>query len=207
MNNRIESPTMRRRTMLGAAGGLSGLSLATTTAAQTVGSSIAVRQAWAHADGRVKLMPNAHLPGSAEDILAIHQIFARYGIAYDEGQNDVLRSLFTDDAVVEVAEASGTPFQRLAGIEHIAANFAETFRQQGDQRRHCITNVTVEAIGGDEAVALAYGIVLVNGLEIGAAVIYDTRLRKVDGLWKFTMFFIGMDAYAGVKPKVESSPQ
>jgi hypothetical protein len=153
----------------------------------------------------VAVGPNAAPVADALDMLMIQQCFARYGMGHDEGLGAVLSTLFTQDAVVEVADGHGTPFQVVRGADAVVANFANTFRQQGDQRRHCFTNIIVEEASGTQARALAYALVSVaarGGLTIGAAVIYTADLRKEAGLWKFARLFIGMDAYTTPKPKV-----
>jgi len=203
MTDRIEAD---RRAILGAVAGVAGLAYAgpvlaqgTATAAQTP------RQAWATKDGAVTIGPNAAPVASALDMLLISQAFSRYGMAHDEGLGPVLSTLFTADAVVEVADGHGKPFQTVRGHAAVVANFASTFGQQGDQRRHCFSNVLVEEASDTHARALAYALVSVaagGGLILGAAVIYTADLRKEGGLWKFSRLFIGMDAYTTPKPKV-----
>jgi hypothetical protein len=67
-----------------------------------------------------------------------------------------------------------------------------------------MTNVLVESLAADTASAIAYGIVPVaaDGLTLGATVIYVADLsREDDGCWRFSYFYIGLDNYAGQKPK------
>lgn len=187
-----------------------GVALAAPAAAQEPAgkTSTEPRQAWGHLDGRFKLLANG-APQVIDDPMAylrIQEAYARYGIAYDEGRSDVLSSLITDDAVVETALGSGKPFLTVTGRAAVLANWADVWRQQRDQRRHCFTNIVVERLTQTEATALAYGVITVaaNGdLIVGAAAFYTSELRKgADGLWRFSRMFIGMDAYLGQKPKV-----
>jgi ketosteroid isomerase-like protein len=195
---------IERRVLLAAVAGLAGAAYASQTQAAASPEASKPRQAWAHRDGKIALRANRAPVADALDMLMIQETFGSYGMAYDEGQQAVLASIFTDDAVVEVAEGSAKPFQSVHGHAGILANFANTFGQQGDQRRHCFSNILIEQVEGNEALVLAYGIVTVaaNGLTIGATVIYTTRLRKQDGIWRFAYMFIGMDAYTTPKPKV-----
>ncbi|WP_293970071.1 nuclear transport factor 2 family protein [Sphingomonas sp.] len=194
-----------RRTLLAAVAGVAGAVYAgVARGAPPVGARTSPRQAWAHLDGKIALRGNRPPVADAIDMLMIQEAFGRYGIAYDEGRDAVLAGLFTEDVVVDVAEGSAKPFQSVKGHAAVMHNFTSAFSQQRDQRRHCFSNVLVEEVTGDVATALAYAIVTVaaDGLTLGATVIYTTRLRKQDGLWRFAYMFIGMDAYTTPKPKV-----
>lgn len=206
------SARANRRQVLARMAGASMLGFAATPkgdAATEVSANVATspRQAWAHRDGRIAMHKHGAGPRAVPPAttLAIQEAFARFGMAHDEVQIEVLRSLFTDDAVLEVADGSGTPFQTVKTRDAIVANFANVLKQQVDQRRHCMTNVLIESLKGKSAQALAYGIVTVaaDGLLLGATVLYSADLRlEADGMWRFARFFIGMDYYAGKKPKV-----
>lgn len=196
-----------RRAVLGAVAGLAGLAVAGPVSASEpeAGPQNTPRQAWATKDKAVNIGPNAPPVCDALDMLMIQQCFARYGMGHDEGLGDVLATLFTPDAVVEVADGHGAPFQVVRGREAVVANFANSFRQQGDQRRHCFTNIIVEEASANKARVLAYALVSVaarGSLILGAAVIYTADLRKEGGIWRFSRLFIGMDAYTTPKPKV-----
>ncbi|MDC2950550.1 nuclear transport factor 2 family protein [Streptomyces heilongjiangensis] len=135
----------------------------------------------------------------------IADAFSRFGIAYDEAQIDVIASCFTEDVVFEVAEGRAEPFTRFEGRIEVRERLTRIIAEQGDQRRHLITNVIVDELdlAMGTAAAIAYGVVTVaaDHLRLGASVIYDARLRREqDGCWRFSAFFIGMDAYEGVKP-------
>ncbi|MDE2372147.1 MAG: nuclear transport factor 2 family protein [Burkholderiales bacterium] len=166
------------------------------------------RQAWASRDGRVELQPlrGAVDPTRLGDRLMIQETFARFGIAYDEVRTDVLATLFTDDALLEVADGRGQPFETSVGATAIARHLGAALAQQGDQRRHLIGNVVIDQLGATQAKALAYGVVTVaaDGLILGASVVYAAELhRGSDGAWRFARLFIGIDHYAGRKPSVK----
>jgi ketosteroid isomerase-like protein len=159
-------------------------------------------QAWAHKSGVVKLKANGPKLASQElrDRLLIHEAFARWGVAYDEARLDVVRTLFTPDAVFEVTLGSAEPIARAVGPDEIVQNVSGSLQQQADQRRHALSNIVIDELSRSAAKAIAYGIVTVaaDGLKIGATVIYSADLRKeADGVWRFSRFVIGMDDYAG----------
>jgi hypothetical protein len=160
------------------------------------------RQGWAHKDGVMSLKSNCPTidAESAVNRLLIHEAFARWGIAYDEAQFEVIRSLFTKGAELVVLLGSKEPINSAKGSDAIVDSVANALRQQQDQRRHAITNVVIDRLTENEASAIAYGIVIVanDGLSLGASVIYFGDLRcEADGVWRFSKFVIGMDHYAG----------
>ena len=169
------------------------------------------RQAWAHVDGKVRML-ELHKRSVINDPmtwLQVQDAFGRFGMAHDEGCFDVLDSLFTDDAVLEVADGHGKPFSRVEGRPNLIRTFRTVFSQQTDQRRHCMTNVLIEELTASTCKALAYGVVTcaADGLFLGATVIYSGELRRGDdGHWRFNYFFIGMDTYAGKKPDTSRAP-
>ena len=165
------------------------------------------RQAWAHRDKKIDMRPLAAADWCPEAVAArlqIQEAFCRFGIAHDEARADVVGSCFTEGAVFEVAQGQAKPFVRYQGRAEIIRRISAIVAEQADQRRHCVTNVLVESLTADTASAIAYGIVPVaaDGLTLGATVLYVADLvREDDGCWRFSYFYIGMDNYAGQKPK------
>lgn len=162
-------------------------------------------QAWATTLGLAAMPPRAPVDSSAHR-LAIAEVFARYGIAHDEGDAAAMSDLFTETAVLEVSMA-GPVFQRVAGRVAIVANFATVFAQQTDQRRHAISNICLDAATGGTARAAAYGLVsaaIDRDLRLAASCIYTADLLLgQDGLWRFARLWIGLDLYTGAAPRVD----
>jgi hypothetical protein len=166
-------------------------------------------QAWAHRDGKIDmnaLKPADWSPAALAARAQIAEAFYRFAIAHDEARVDVLVSCFTEDTVFEVAHGQAQPFTSFAGREELFDRLTRIIAEQGDQRRHLMGNVLVERLDLDAgtASALAFSVVTraANGLSLGASVVYTANLRREpDGCWRFTYFFIGMDNYAGEKPK------
>ncbi len=156
---------------------------------------------WAHRHGRVKLTATGAVRSTGDllDYALIQESFARYGMAYDEARIDVLRLLFTADAVVDLGHGSGKPFATLSGRDGIISNFEKALGHQTDQRRHFFTNIVLDSLSRSEATAIAYEMVTIaaSGLKIGATVFCTATLRKApgNGLWQFSRMFIGMDDY------------
>ena len=196
----------RRALLLHTIAGVAATPLLTASPpAQAVGVT-EPRQGWAHKDGRIAMHAPSTVTAQRDPMayLLLHEALSRYGIAHDELRFDVLSELFTDDALLEVGKGSGTPFQTVRGSRAIVANFANVLGQQGDQRRHCFTNVVIDHLDEGTAKMLAYGLVSVaaDGLTLGATVFYQADCQKVAGNWRFTRLFIGMDDYTTPAPKV-----
>jgi hypothetical protein len=176
--------------------------------AQTVRTTLPP-QAWAHRQGKIRMRPLEPADWGPDALSARAQIaeaFNRFGIAHDEARADVVVSCFTADTVFEVAQGQAEAFTRFEGRDELFDRITRIVAEQGDQRRHIVGNVLVEALDLDQgtASALAYTAVTVaaDGLSIGASGVYDARLRREDdGCWRFSYFFIGLDSYAGEKPR------
>jgi hypothetical protein len=157
-------------------------------------------QAWAHKYGRVRLGNHAAVrPHEVASRLELQDLFSRWGIAHDEGRMDVIAGLFTADAVFEVTEGAQTR-ARFEGRDRIVQEIERVFKYQADQRRHFMTNVLVDNLDEEKAACIAYGVVVVDGLTLGATVIYSADCRRDSGIWQFSRFTVGLDNYAGTRP-------
>ena len=170
--------------------------------AAAAASAQSPRQGWASKDGVIALRQHGErlAVDDAAGRESIRDAFARWGIAYDEGQAEVIRSLFTPDATIRVLRGSREPIASADGIDAIVRNVTSALGQQNDQRRHAIGNIVIDRMTATEATAIAYGIVTIakDGLSLGATVIYSADLKRGrDGVWRFSRFTIGMDDYAG----------
>jgi hypothetical protein len=115
----------------------------------------------------------------AEDIAAIHNLYAGYGHFIDEGDSERFSHCFIPDG--QLGTAGGEP---LRGREAIA-KFAGTPRPG---LRHVVVNVHVEG-DEDEAVGRAYFVacdVSEGNVKVLITGRYRDSLRRVDGTWFFT---------------------
>ena len=131
---------------------------------------------------------------SVEDRLLIHDLFARYAVALDDGEVETVVGCFTADAALE-SPAIG----RIEGTDAIRA-FARRFaawRAAGTQFRHLITNLTAAVEpGGERARATAYLLVAISkegrhrSLPPGR---YECDLVKQAGEWRFARRVVAHD--------------
>jgi hypothetical protein len=186
-----------------------GATLATLFLIAAVPSaSAAPARGWAAAAGVDGLGDRSKALSSAPvgDRLAINDLFARWGVVYDEARLDLLPDLFTTDATFIVLLADRHPIAEAHGRNSILENVRNSLKQQGDQRRHLVSNVVINQMGERHAEANAYGLVAVTGatISVGSTVFYRAWLTKGDdGAWRFSKLIIGMDQYAGTPPRLE----
>ena len=173
------------------------------------------RQNWATTDKLLELKPLQKIdPASLTDRMMIADVFARWGIAYDEGWLDVVRSLFTEDGVLDgqsgSAKPGSGPTMHYVGRDAIAKAVERDRARQGDQRRHAMSNVVIDQLTKDTATAFAYGVVTAAGndeLYLGASVLYRAELKKqTDGVWRLQRFVIGIDSYRRLLPAAGTAP-
>lgn len=155
---------------------------------------------WAHTGGHIDLKPLGAVPITADQLVdraLISEAFHRFAYAHDENRVDVLESCFTEDAAFSGSHGADV-FFTVHGREAIGARIGANIPKLYGQRRHCITNITIEAMTESEASALAYCIVpcCADGVEWKAQSFYICDLRKCeDGFWRFSRMLMGMDAY------------
>ena len=157
---------------------------------------------WASKGGVLNFGPNkAEWDDSrTSDVLRIKEVYARWGMYYDECRMDLLSSLFEEDGILEIYVGSGDLAGSFVGVDKVADFLTRTIISQGDQRRHLMTNVLVERLSETEASTIAYGAVLVasQGMSLDISAVYSGDLVKgKDGVWRFCRLAIGMDSYSG----------
>lgn len=171
--------------------------------AMIAGLAEPVRPGWAHTDGIVDLKENPTKRDdlvSVEDRALIEEMFARYGIAFDDRRLNALSSLFTEDVSYEIVCASKDVKVEVAeGRDELLANTQEAWRLLNDQRRHHLTNVVLDKVDDEHVKAIAYGIVVLAGNPnvLAATAVYSADVVLVDAQWRFSKFIIATDAYQG----------
>lgn len=171
----------------------------------TKAQDVKPERGWAHSSGLIALGRSTPVDraGSVVDRMLIQEAFARWGIAWDESRLDLIDDLFAQDGRFRVLKANDRVIVDVSGRDKVKANIAYGLSQQHEQRRHLITNIVIQDLSQNTAHAIAYSIVITHGgtPKIDGTVVYDAQLRREkEGVWQFTSFTVGLDAYGGKPP-------
>ncbi len=132
-------------------------------------------------------------PGNLQDRLDVHELYARYAAANDNGDYDDWLQCFTEDGVFE-----STRFGRHAGQEGLR-KFTRIYRESlgGAQVLHVITNVyfKLEGDAGAGSCYLAYYHCKEGRIQQSAVGRYKDSLRKVNGRWCFASRKVSLDGH------------
>jgi hypothetical protein len=152
--------------------------------------------AWASTSGHVKLKAMTSTDPGADRALVAERIY-RYGWAYDERNPELLGDCFTRDGVWEgsiMGQKSVGPFE---GRESIVEFLSSFWTIQADQRRHIFSNVIIDKIDSDEAVAQAYLILTASSDSVMTPVTtgpYRFHFAKESDIWRIIRLSGGFDA-------------
>ena len=130
------------------------------------------------------------------DKQAISEILNRAGVAYDIGDSDYLGAMFTDDATFSMIIAGGDPIV-FDGGPAIRKLFADSRHdQEGEQRRHVVTNIHFTADAADSATAVSYLILLVvagGGMTVMSSGQYTDDFVLEGGQWLIKKRHLDLD--------------
>jgi 3-phenylpropionate/cinnamic acid dioxygenase small subunit len=126
----------------------------------------------------------------------IENAFARYALAYDDGDMDAVEVTFAKDAVLSMKIGDGDLIGPLNGIDEIMVLFRGAHESQTDQRRHITTNLLIEEI--DEATVKTTSYLLITSAENGKLAAlstgkYEDEFRKSGGSWLISKRHIALD--------------
>lgn len=139
---------------------------------------------------------------SAQDMLAIHNLYARYNLCSDAGDAEGFADCFTDDGDLEIHPLGLRRQGRAEFLEHKRADAAN---RRGRYRRHWNGSIHIEPIDADTARGRCY-LLAYNGEPQGAPTladcgVYEDRVvRGPDGAWRFQSRRLEMD-YTTWSPK------
>jgi hypothetical protein len=154
---------------------------------------------WATTAGHVRVgaLGADHDARRAADRVLIGERIHRYGWGYDERNRDLLADCFTADGVWEgnIMGVDGVgPF---VGRDAVVAFLTEFWTVQTDQRRHLFTNVIVDELTDEDALAHAYLLLTAATGDAMSPVTtgpYRLMMRKDDGCWRIAHLLAGFDA-------------
>ena len=130
----------------------------------------------------------------------IRQLLARYNLAIDLGDAEGWAATFTPDGVFQCSGLpEGSPLGgRYEGTAALVAYAKVNHRIAKGRARHWNANILIEG-DGDTASMRCYllNLTAVSGKLAGTTGIYEDRLRKLDGEWRFAERHIAVDAVPG----------
>jgi len=155
--------------------------------------------AWGATSGHVQVQPLGadRDPGHAADRVMIGERVHRYGWGFDERNRDQLAGCFTADGVWEGNIMGTDQVGPFVGREVIVSFLTDFWAEQTDQRRHIFTNVIVDDLTDETAVAHAY-LTLTSTADATMHAItngpYRLMMRKEQGVWLIAHLLAGFDA-------------
>ena len=124
---------------------------------------------------------------SAEDMFAIHNLYARYNLCSDAGDAEGYADCFTDDGVLETRPIGMRREGRADLLDHKRSDVAN---RKGRYRRHWNGSLHIEAIDERSARGRCY-LTAYNGepqqppVIADCGVYEDLVVRGDDGAWRF----------------------
>lgn len=129
-----------------------------------------------------------------EDKEAIREVLARYGFTYDLGRKEEWYELFTDDAVYNSVESTGTP-NVMNNKKDIMTRFGPDAKRPGATQHMQVA--TIIKVNGDEARAIGFQVCTSHlttheaNISEGPIILLRTgvrswRLKRIDGEWLIT---------------------
>ncbi|MCP1337862.1 nuclear transport factor 2 family protein [Futiania mangrovi] len=132
---------------------------------------------------------------SADDMFAIHNLYAKYNLCSDAGDAEGYADCFTNDAVLTVQPQNVTLKGREALHGHKVRDVAS---RGGRYRRHVNGSLMIEPVDARTARGRCY-LMAYNGMpgelpEMGDCGVYeDTVTKGADGVWRFSSRVLTMD--------------
>lgn len=153
--------------------------------------------AWGALTGAADLQLDAwqSIPGSV--VAEVQQTLFRYAWAFDDRREQLLEQCFTEDARWEGLVMGETGVGPFIGRAEVMRWLTRFWKYQKDQRRHIYTNLIVDRVDGDDAVAFAY-LQLMGSSEAVSSIesvgFVRIRLRRDGASWRISEFFSGFDS-------------
>lgn len=121
----------------------------------------------------------------------------RYGWAVDERDTEGVADCFTEHAIWEGWQRGHTHVEPRTGRTAITEHMRSLWASRSEQRRHIFTNEVIDVIGGAQARAHAYLVLLSSTVESTALVStgpyrFDLE-REIDHVWRISHLVGGWD--------------
>jgi hypothetical protein len=140
--------------------------------------------------------PVAALERALADHDAITQLFATYAWAHDNKEFEHLDDVFTEGSEFTIEITGGDTIGPFLSRQVAVDFIRDTTVNQGDQRRHVITNVRFSNESDTETrvtAILSLFVTLNNELTVQATGWYDCQAVREDGSWRFRRMYLTLD--------------
>ena len=142
----------------------------------------------------------------AQDYVEIQNLYAFYNLASDAGDAEAYAGCFTDDGVLNIDHLK---FTVKGKADLIAFKEKDKAGRGGRYRRHCSGSIVLEALDAGTVRGRCY-LHGFNGLpgslpELADVGVYEDRIVKVAGEWRFASRTILMDGSRWAPPAMESA--
>ena len=134
----------------------------------------------------------------ATALSGIMETLSRYCFAVGEREPKMLPSTFTPGGRIVAEVAHGKPVKPMNSPAEIVDFIMKGRQQQGDVRRHFITNFWIEKLEGNQATVHSYHVIIVSPpgrSETRSTGLYrDEMVRGEDGIWLTRVKQVTLDA-------------
>ena len=129
---------------------------------------------------------------NTNDKLQIKQLLARAAYGLDQGDWDLMKACFAEDAVLSLRIKNGDSIDPIEGRDNIVQHSIDTQAKQTDQRRHLLSNTF---FASDNMVTTYVTITSVENNQIGLVCtgVYNDEVVSVNGEWMISKRHIKLD--------------
>ena len=132
------------------------------------------------------------------DRLAIENVLATWALGYDDRRPELMERCFTADATMTLHIGDQETMGPYVGRDEVMRHFTDHHEIQTDQRRHVVTNVTIELDEPTEATTTSVlTLLVVDGGEVRvqATGVYRDHFVEADGRWCIRERVLRLDAH------------
>ncbi len=132
------------------------------------------------------------------DRLAIENVLATWALGYDDRRPELMERCFTADATMTLHIGDAETMGPYVGRDEVMRHFTDHHEIQTDQRRHVVTNVTLELDEPTEArttSVLTLFVVEGGAVRVQATGVYRDHFVEEDGGWRIRERVLRLDAH------------
>ena len=148
------------------------------------------------------------IPGAT--IAEIQQCINRYCWGFDDRRLDILSDCFLEGGIWEASVMGEVKIGPFLGRPQVLEWLARFWNHQQDQRRHVFTNLIVDEVNGNTAVAYSYLLLLGSSssmTQLESVGFYRFSLERRDDRWFIAELLAGFDSPFWKIPVSEMSPR